>query len=302
MRRAGIAAGLCWLLLAAGAMPAAAAEVQPAAWQADIAEIRRLATLIPGARATRINVEKFAESRRSKKFAVKGAPDEPSVQARTAYQVVYPDGQVMIDSGMNLQIHKFFGRGTEEPYFPDSARRVEQGLRAAKLILLTHEHGDHVGGVIASPLAPQLAPKTMLTRGQLQTLMTAPQVPEVRLDAQAAGRFIFVDYDRYLPVAPGIVLIKAPGHTAGSQMVYVVLKSGAEYLFIGDSAWHMDAIRQHAPKDAPWLTEDNETLMPQLRWLDSLQRSAGRLHIVASHDEDQRLQYVAGRILGSRFE
>jgi len=308
MRLAGLAAGLCWALLAASPAPAAAAAaeaaapVAPPAWSADIAEIRRLAALIPGARATRINVEKFAESHRSKKFSIKGAADAPSIQARTAYQVVYPDGRVMIDSGMNPQIHKFFGRGTEEPYFPDAARRVDQALLAARLILLTHEHGDHAGGVIDTPFAERLAPKTMLTRGQLQTLMTSPQVPEIRLTGQSASRFIVVDYDKYLPVAPGIVLIKSPGHTPGSQMVYVVLKSGAEYLFAGDAAWHMDGIRQQAPKDAPWLTEDNGTLMPQLAWLDSLQRSAAALHVVVSHDEDQRLQYIAARLLGRQFE
>lgn len=307
MKRALIAAGVCGLLLAghgvhAAAATVGAAEAVPADWAADIAEIRRLATLIPGARALRINVEKFAESRRTKNFAVKGAAAEPSVQARTAYQVVYPDGQILIDSGMNQEIHRYFGRGTEEPYFPDAAERVQRGLQAARLILLTHEHGDHVGGVVDSPLAAQLAPKTLLTREQLQTLQTSPQVPQIRLTDAAARRYLLVDYERYLPVAPGIVLIKSPGHTPGSQMIYIVLQSGAEYLFAGDVAWHMDGIRQQALKDAPWLTEDSGMLAVQLAWLNALLRNAGALHIVVSHDEDQRLANVASRLLGGRFE
>ena len=80
-------------------------------------------------------------------------------------------------------------------------------------ILNTHWHGDHVGGVVDSPLAAQLAPKTLLTLDQLRTLQTAPQVPQVRLTDAASRRYILVDYQRYLPVAPGIVLIKSPGHT-----------------------------------------------------------------------------------------
>ena len=88
---------------------------------------------MPGALPLRINVVKFAESRRTKNFAVKGAPAEPSVQARTAYQLIYPDGTVMIDSGMDLQVHKFFGRGVEEPYFPEATKQVEAALRGAKL-------------------------------------------------------------------------------------------------------------------------------------------------------------------------
>jgi len=85
-------------------------------WTANIDQIRRVARMIPGGDPLRINVLKFAESRRAKKFSVKGAPDEPSVQARTVFQVVYADGYVMLDAGMDQQVHNFFGRGVVEPY------------------------------------------------------------------------------------------------------------------------------------------------------------------------------------------
>src|SRR5215471_16181725 len=76
-----------------------------APWSADISEIRRTAALIPGRRPFRINVLKFAESRRTKNFSVKGEPASPSVQARTVFQIVYADGTVMVDAGMNQQVH-----------------------------------------------------------------------------------------------------------------------------------------------------------------------------------------------------
>src|ERR1700676_5476750 len=119
-----------------------------AAWTVRLDQIRQIAGMIPGRRALRINVLKFAESHRSKKFSVQGAPDEPSVQARTVFQVVFADGTVMIDSGMDEQVHRFFGRGVIEPYYPDAAKQVERALRGARAILITHEHGDHVAGVI----------------------------------------------------------------------------------------------------------------------------------------------------------
>src|ERR1041384_7642710 len=68
-------------------------------WSADITESRRTAALIPGRKALRINVLKFAESHRTKNFSVKGEPATPSVQARTVFQVVYPDGYVMVHAG-----------------------------------------------------------------------------------------------------------------------------------------------------------------------------------------------------------
>jgi len=258
--------------------------------------------MIPGRRALRINVLKFAESRRSKKFSVQGAADEPSIQARTVFQVVYADGQMMIDSGMDEQVHRFFGRGVVEPYYPDAAKKVEQALRSARAIIITHEHGDHVAGVIRTPFLAELAPKTLVTRAQVQTLETDPQMPEIKITPAMASRYNVVDYDKYLPFGPGVALIKAHGHTPGSQMVYVALESGREYLFIGDTAWHMDGVRLIKGKDAPWVQEDTPALLAQLRWLNQLSRTEKNLFIIASHDDDEHKDLIGKGILGNGLE
>ena len=271
-------------------------------WAASITELRRVASLIPGARPVRINFTKFAESRRTKNFSVEGAPADPSVQARTAFQVMYPDSYVMVDSGMDLEVHRFFGRGVEEPFDAGSAALLARVVDGARLIVLTHEHGDHVAGVIHTPNAALLAPKTILTRTQVQTLLNSPQMPEVRLTPTTAARYLVVDYDTYLPVAPGIALVKSPGHTPGSQMVYVSLASGREYLLIGDVTWHMDGVRQMKGKAAPWITEDVPNVLAQLQWLNELTRNVPRLVIVASHDEEQHADLVRQRLLTNRLE
>jgi glyoxylase-like metal-dependent hydrolase (beta-lactamase superfamily II) len=271
-------------------------------WAASLNDVRRTAAMIPGRRPLRINVLTFAESRRTKNFSIKGAPAIPSVQARTAFQVVYVDGSVMVDAGMDEQVHTFFGRGVEEPYDAEAARQVERALRVARLIVVTHEHGDHIAGVIHTPVAHELAPKTILTRVQVHMLLTTPQMPEITLTEQAARRYLVVDYEQYFPLAPGIALIKAPGHTPGSQMVYIVLESGREYVFIGDAAWHMDGVRLIREKDAPWVTEDRSSVMAQLRWLNDLSRTERNLFIVASHDEEEHRELIQKGILGNRFE
>jgi glyoxylase-like metal-dependent hydrolase (beta-lactamase superfamily II) len=278
-------------------------EAQDAApWAASLDDIRRTATLIPGPRPLRLNFLKFAESLRTKNFSVEGAPEVPSVQARTAFQVVYPDGHVMVDAGMDLAVHSFFGRGVEEPYSPDAVQQVEQAVRRARLVVVTHEHGDHVAGVVHSPVAAELAPKTILTRAQIQTLTTSPQMPEIRLTPEMAERYVVIDYEKYFPVAPGVVLIKAAGHTAGSQMVYVALASGREYLLIGDVTWHMDGVRQVKGKDAPWVTEDTAAVMSQLAWLNELSRTEQELVITASHDEEQHVELVQAGLLSNQLE
>ena len=295
MRRAALLA----LLLAFATTPSAFAQE---AWTADIADVRHVAAMIPGAKPLRVNVIKFAESRRTKNFSIKGAPKEPSIQARTAFQVVYRDGTIMIDSGMDLQVHKFFGRGVEEPYFPDAAKEVERAVRAAKAIVMTHEHGDHVAGVIHTPFFAELAPKTVLTRTQVQTLLTEPQMPEIKLSPEQVKRFIVVDYDKYYPFAPGMTLIKSPGHTPGSQMVYVALDSGKEFVFAGDVAWHMDGVRTVTGKDAPWITEDEPSIKGELTWLNGLTKTEKNVTVVLSHDEEQRLDNIKQKLLGDHLE
>ena len=289
--------------LACGTMaPFSRLHGQEAAWTADIATARRVAALVPGPKPLRVNVVTFAESRRTKNFSVQGAPVQPSVQARTAFQVVYADGTVMVDAGMDQQVHRFFGRGAEEPYDAAAAQAMATAVDRARLIVFTHEHGDHVGGVVASPRAAELAVKTILTRPQADTLTTAPQMPEIRLTAAGARRYIVIDYEAYYPVAPGMAFIKAAGHTPGSQMVLVQLESGREILLAGDATWHMDGIRLVAGKDAPWVTEDKPAVLGQLRWLNGLLGSEPDLVIVPSHDDEHRQDLVARGVLGGKFE
>jgi glyoxylase-like metal-dependent hydrolase (beta-lactamase superfamily II) len=303
MKRAAL---FLWIGLLLASSVAPHAQQTPAAtassWSADISQIRRTAALIPGRKPTRINVLKFAESHRTKNFSVKGEPATPSVQARTVFQVVYPDGYVMVDAGMDEPMHKQIGRGAEEPYYAEQAQQVDKALRGARAIVFTHEHGDHVTGVIRTPFLLELAPKTILTRAQVRTLETTPQFPDLRITEEQAQRYQIIDYDRYMAFAPGWTLIKAAGHTPGSQMMFIALDSGRECLLIGDAAWHMDSVRKMTGKDAPWIVEDTSAVSDQLKWLNTLSNTEKNLVIVASHDDDEHRELIARKLLGGKLE
>jgi glyoxylase-like metal-dependent hydrolase (beta-lactamase superfamily II) len=105
-----------------------------------------------------------------------------------------------------------------------------------------------------------------------------------------------------MPYGPGVALIKSPGHTPGSQMVYVALDAGREYLFIGDAAWHMDSVRLLKGKDAPWVTENKDQVMAQLQWLNELGRTEKNLFVIASHDEEQHKELIEKKILGGKLD
>jgi glyoxylase-like metal-dependent hydrolase (beta-lactamase superfamily II) len=260
----------------------------PHPYAADLLErVRTAARAVPGPLATNINFMKIAESHRPLSEIIEGGSPQDYVSARTAFQVVFPGGTVMIDAGMDETVHKFFGFGRVEPYWPDRNALLQQALKAAKLIVITHEHGDHVAGVIRSASREELAAKTLLTRTQVQTLTTYPQMPEIRLTPEMARSYIVIDYESYLPVAPGMVLIKAPGHTPGHQMVYVRLASEREYLFIGDVGWTLDNVTQLKLRPEATMRRIGESapaLMFELNWVKQVADHDG-LIVIPSHDD-----------------
>ncbi len=249
---------------------------------ADLAVIRHLAGVIPGALPVAVNGVRFAASIRPRKFVVEGGDETPVNMPRTALQLVYPDGNVMLDAGMDKATHDSFGEG--EPFYDEEFVKLQCALDAARLIVLTHYHADHVAGVLQAPNFAKLACKTIATHETIRLMMDAPHRPHLKLSAENARQFIALDYHTYYPVAPGLVLIKAPGHSPDMQMAYIRLQSGQEILHSVDAAWNMDNIREVKGKAAPWVKEDKAAILGQLRWLKNLEANERTIAIVVTHD------------------
>ena len=263
--------------------------------------VRQAAAAVPGELADAINFAKVAESHRTYSAVIEDGSEDPFISARSAFQIVYPDGSIMLDSGMDETVHRFYGFGRVEPYWPDVNDTVQAALRRAQLIIITHEHGDHVAGVLRSDYRDELAPKTILTKDQVRTLSLAPQLPEITLTPAQARDYIVVDYELILPVAPGIVLIKSPGHTHGHQMVYVQLAGGQEFLFIGDIGWSLDNITELKLRPAATIArvkEDPQALMHQMTWIKQVMDADG-LIVVPSHDDRLLTRYAEEGLLGT---
>lgn len=106
-----------------------------------------------------------------------------------------------------------------------------------------------------------------------------------------------MDYDLLYPLAPGVVLIKAPGHTPGSQMVYVRLASGKEILLIGDITWAMAGIKQRRQKPeaaSKEYAEDRTAIQQEIEWLHNLM---GKVNLVNCHDDDSIAALIRGGVL-----
>ncbi|MCB1305727.1 MAG: MBL fold metallo-hydrolase, partial [Leptospiraceae bacterium] len=161
--------------------------------------------------------------------------------AIAAFEVVSPEGNIIIESGHSPEMHrKKFGAG----FYPDAYASLQNAMRKARLILVTHEHTDHLGGVAHSPYLSEIAPRTLLTEEQLSN----PRIVRCGFSAADLKLFQPLKYERLYSPAPGIVLIKSPGHSPGSQMIFVHLESGKEFLFVGDIAWNHRALEKETGK------------------------------------------------------
>jgi len=264
----------------------------------DLERLRFLAGRIPGALPTAINIVKVAETIRTRNLAIEGEPATRHVMARTAHQIVYPEGTVFIDSGLDHETHLTFGKGPD-PYFDDVYSALQDALLRARLIIISHYHGDHVAGVLRSPHFDRLAPRTLVTAETARLLIDSPHKPTLVTSAEKVGRFTIVEYQAVMPVAPGLVLIKAPGHTPDSQMAFITLADGREFVHSVDSAWHMDNIRLQKQKAAPWVKEDREALADHLRWLRRIDEEEPNVTVLVSHDDDQLAELTRDGALGS---
>lgn len=263
-----------------------------AAFSPDLAAIRRLSAVLPGALPVSINGVRVAASIRPRKFVIAGGDDSAVTMPRTAFQLVYPDCSIMIDAAMDKATHDSFSPDKPEPFYPEAFAALEHALDAARLIILTHYHADHVAGVVTAQNFDTLARKTLASSQTLDLMVTAPHRPHLRMTREQAAQFIALDYPELYPAAPGVVLIKAPGHSPDHQMVYVRLQSGQELLHSVDSAWIYDNILELKPKAAPWVNEDASAIMAQLRWLKHLHESEPGLTILVTHD-DRRFEALA---------
>jgi glyoxylase-like metal-dependent hydrolase (beta-lactamase superfamily II) len=81
-----------------------------------------------------------------------------------------------------------------------------------------------------------------------------------------------------------VVLQKAPGHSRGSQLIYVELADGKRFLVVGDIAWTKDNIRLQRGRPglaSVLMKEDRGEVAAQVK---ALARLPADVHVIVAHD------------------
>lgn len=286
-----LTAMLWWLLLSGSDAAATAPPLFPIeTWRAELAGDDILE------RPTQIRLIEVG-SDVAPKFAAQAG--RFGVDWRTSYggfEISTPTGSIFVDSGIDAETSHIMARSPETSVFDQAEYdALLTQMETAQHILLTHAHRDHVMAVARHPQPSNIASRLRLNKPQKSALGGFTRTGT--LPAAFEGITPYFD-DVIKQLAPGVLVAPTPGHTPGSQVVFVTLQNGREFLFIGDIVWAISNITDL--KIRPQFTqilifdpnEDRAAIKQQVRALHDLSKEQPDLVFLPAHDRDHLLSLV----------
>jgi glyoxylase-like metal-dependent hydrolase (beta-lactamase superfamily II) len=262
-----------WLLVNTGPANVPARKI-------DITAIRAAAEAIPGKKPTAITFAPMALRHIPGATLAAGTGLRQITSGVIAWRLETPDGGIVIDPGLSQEDARSIGF---KHYDPKALQVVQRWMDEAQMILFTHAHIDHVGAFLDHPRFEAIVSKAVVSQGMISNINGLWRENARLIDKPRALRPIEA-------VAPGVVLIQTPGHTPASEMIYVRLQSGREYLFAGDTASLAVNAEVPTPRSrlvADWLApEDRTAVLGWLKGLKAVKKRNKDLIIVPSHDAD----------------
>lgn len=217
-----------------------------------------------------------------------------------AFLIQHPAGDVLFDTGLGDAAYDnpgYFGADAahREPSF-SPGQRVDRQLRRLGvppehlgLVILSHCHSDHVGGLLHFPQA-----EVLVGPGELEW---ARQLPEgasrfVRWREQLAPAARFTWRTATVPQHDvfgdgSVVALHTPGHTPGHLSLLVRLPN-RNIVLTGDATHFRDGFEMRSPDPHDW---DGATALASLQRLDALADEGVELWI--GHDPDDWARFGA---------
>ena len=271
-------------------------------YRIDLAALHQLAGSLPGPKPRAIRSLRVADAALPRGVIFAGEPFTPQPNVHQVFQLVWDDRFALIDTAFPPALFEqvsAFGDGPSR-YYDEAWPQLSRALAAADFIVVTHEHFDHLAGAGALPEA-----RASHLRLNAHQLANTGALDESKLPVALRGALTALPEAEAQALAPGVVLLAAPGHTPGSQIVYVERADGRTALFLGDVAWNAEQIRQlhYRPRLVTYVLGENRAqVLGEFRALHELGESHPEIAQVVSHDPDQRAAFLADGLLVDGLE
>jgi glyoxylase-like metal-dependent hydrolase (beta-lactamase superfamily II) len=230
-----------------------------------------------------------------------GSWSEDYDSGMAAILIRHPRATLLFDAGFGANVDEHFKNAprlmralTTYDKETNAARQLQEfGISPDQIssIILSHWHWDHVSGAEDFPGADVMVSKA--EEDHIRTL------PAGELISQMRGRlklrsFDFINgayenFERSFDMFSdgSLVLVPLPGHTPGSTGLFVNLRSGKSFFFIGDLTWAIEGVR--LPAERPWISRklvdlDEEQVRRSIVKVHQLLERRPDLIIVPAHD------------------
>jgi len=227
-----------------------------------------------------------------------GLDFSPVPVALPAFRLEFSDGSfILIDTPGDRQIIE--GEMKAE-FYPDQYDRLIRDMTQADMIVITHEHLDHIPIVSRHPQPELIAPKLRLTQPEIDALplfASDGELPDALKSLRAS------DFSKATRLAPGVSVLATPGHTKGHVVIFVQTADEKDFLFVGDIVWQSEQIewgvtRPRILQDMIFdPKEDRVTVQDQTRGLQRLQKLEPDLLILPAHDARLHDRWVEAGLL-----
>ena len=168
----------------------------------DIRDVRRAIGSTPGDRPERIELERVAAFSFPATAIVAGDGWSQREMPVYSFRLVYPDKSIIIDTALDAEL----GGDNLVAFDEEAYARMNRAMEEASLIVITHEHMDHIGGLTVHPNLAAILPNAQLTERQLSE--PARSLP-ARFEEGVLDGFEPLAYEGFTVIAPGVALIAA---------------------------------------------------------------------------------------------
>jgi N-acyl homoserine lactone hydrolase len=203
---------------------------------------------------------------------------------------------------------QIFSGAKDRKSIRDALASVNEPPAQVSRIFVTHAHYDHLGGAteLSAPIYVSKAEAQWMADQAANPTITPPSLiaavrPRLRVLAYNSGPYLGFAQSKDFYGDRTVVVVPLPGHTPGSQGVFLKLGHRSVFL-IGDAADTLEAAERGLPKSAPIRTNtDFEPVVADAttRRVADFHRAHPEVAIVPAHD---RTAYAAAFGSPSRCE